>query len=56
MPGISFIDFYLVACDFLKFDWCKTLSGHVGFSLNIQHPFLENDCCISRNVGKLKSF
>ena len=34
---ISFInfDFNLVACDFLKFDWCKMLNGYVDFSFNI---------------------
>ena len=30
-----FIDFNLVACDFLKFDWCKMLNGYVYFSFNI---------------------
>ena len=27
MNGILFIDFNLVACDFLKFDWYKMLNG-----------------------------
>ena len=31
MNGISFLDFNLVACDFLKFDWCKMLNGHADF-------------------------
>ena len=35
MNGILFIDFNLVACDFLKCDWCKMLNGYVGFSFNI---------------------
>ena len=35
MNGISFIDFNLVACDFLKFDWCKMLNGYVDFSFKI---------------------
>ena len=35
MNGILFIDFNLVACDFLKFDWCKMLNGYVDFSFNI---------------------
>ena len=35
MNGILFIDFNLVACDFLKFDWCKMLNGHVNFLFNI---------------------
>ena len=34
MNGILFIDFNLVACDFLKFDWCKMLNGYVDFSFN----------------------
>ena len=28
MNGILFIDFNLVACDFLKFDWFKMLNGY----------------------------
>ena len=35
MNGILFIDFNLVACDFLKFDWCKMLNGYVDFSFKI---------------------
>ena len=35
MNGILFIDFNLVACDFLKFDWCKMLNGYVDFSFNV---------------------
>ena len=35
MNGILFIDFKLVACDFLKFDWCKMLNGYADFSFNI---------------------
>ena len=35
MNGILLIDFNLVACDFLKFDWCKMLNGCVDFSFNI---------------------
>ena len=35
MNGILFIDFNIVACDFLKFDWCKMLNGCVDFSFNI---------------------
>ena len=35
MNGILFIDFNLVACDFLKFDWCKMLNGYADFSFNI---------------------
>ena len=35
MNGILLIDFNLVACDFLKFDWCKMLNGYVDFSFNI---------------------
>ena len=34
MNGIFFVDFNLVVCDFLKFDWCKMLNGHVDFSFN----------------------
>ena len=34
MIGILFIDFNLVACDFLKFDLCKMLNGYVDFSFN----------------------
>ena len=34
MNGILFIDFNLVACDFLKLDWCKMLKGYVEFSFN----------------------
>ena len=30
-----FKDFNLVACGFLKFDWCKMLNGYVDFSFNI---------------------
>ena len=26
---------HVVACDFLKFDWCKMLNGYVDFSFNI---------------------
>ena len=33
--GILFIDFNLVACDFLKFDWCKMLNSHVNVLFNI---------------------
>ena len=33
MNGILFIDFNLAAYDFLKFDWCKMLNGHVDFSI-----------------------
>ena len=35
MNCISFIDFNFVACDFLKFDKCEMLNGHVNFSFNI---------------------
>ena len=37
MNGILFIDldFNLVACDVLKFDWCKMLNGYIDFSFNI---------------------
>ena len=35
MNGILLIDFNLVACDFLKFDWCKMLNSYVDFSFNI---------------------
>ena len=35
MNGILFIDFNLVACDFLKFDRCKMLNGYPDFSFNI---------------------
>ena len=35
MNGTFFIDFNLVACDFLKFDWCKMSNGYVDFSLSI---------------------
>ena len=35
MNGILFIDFNLVACDFLKYDWYKMLNGNVDFSFNI---------------------
>ena len=35
MKGISFIDFNLIASDFLKFDWCEMLNGYVDFSFNI---------------------
>ena len=35
MNGILFIDFNLVACDFIKFDWCKMLNGYVAYSFNI---------------------
>ena len=35
MIGISFIDFILVACNFLEFDLCKILNGYVNFSINI---------------------
>ena len=35
MNGILFIDFNLVACDFLNFDWYEMLSGYVDFSFNI---------------------
>ena len=43
-------DFDLVACDIVPFDSnfeteCKP---------SIQHLVLENDCCISRNVGRTK--
>ena len=30
-----FIHFNFVACDFLKFDWCKMLNGYVNFSFDI---------------------
>ena len=35
MNGILFIAFNLVACDFLKFDWCKMLNSYVNFSFII---------------------
>ena len=35
MNGILFIDFKLVAFDFLKFDWCRMLNGYADFSFNI---------------------
>ena len=31
----QFIDFNLVACDFLKFDCCKMLNNYANFSFNI---------------------
>ena len=40
MNGI--IDFNLVACDFLKFDWSDILDSYVKFSS--QHLVFENDC------------
>ena len=49
MNGILFIDFNLVALDFLKFGNVKRLCRFF-----IQHLLLENDFCISQNVGKLK--
>ena len=33
--GIFFIDLNLVACDFLKLDWFKTINSYAGFSINI---------------------
>ena len=51
MNGILFIDFNLVACDFLKFDWCKMLKLSRFF---IQHLLLENDCCISQKCWKVE--
>ena len=35
MNGILLVDFNLVACDFLKYDWHKMLNGYVDFSFNI---------------------
>ena len=35
MNGTLFIGFKVVACDFLKFEWCKMLNGYVDFSFNI---------------------
>ena len=40
MNGILFIDFSLVACDFLKFNWFEMLNSE----FLIQHLVLENDC------------
>ena len=31
MNGVLFIDFNLVACDFLKFDWSKMLHGDANY-------------------------
>lgn len=36
------INFNLVGCGFLKFDWCDMLDSYVKFSS--QHLALENDC------------
>ena len=35
MNGILFIDFNLVVCDFLKFDWYKMLNDYADFSFKI---------------------
>ena len=35
MNGLLFMDFNFVACNFLKFDWCKMFNGYVDFSCNI---------------------
>ena len=35
MNGILFLDFNLVACDFLKFDWWRMLNVYVDFLFNI---------------------
>ena len=35
MNGVLFIDFNVVAYDFLKFDLCKTVNSDVEFLFNI---------------------
>ena len=47
MNGILMIDFSIVACDFLKLDWCKMLNSYMNFTFNILSFLIMNDCCIS---------
>ena len=46
-------DFNLVACDLVRLYLIVILKQNVNFSFNI-YLVLDNDCCISRNVGRTK--
>ena len=46
-------DFNVVAFDLVRFHLIVILRQNVNFSFNI-YLVLDNDCCISRNVGRTK--
>ena len=45
---------YNEACDFVRFHLRVISKQNVNFSFNIQHLALDNDCCISRDIGRTK--
>ena len=51
--GLYLADFNLVACDLVRLYLIVILKQNVNFSFNI-YLVLDNDCCISRNVGRTK--